>query len=116
MMDMLWKNTKEAANVKKDNHPSYKNRLGIEPQGGKHHQVDSEPEFHQTQAVSVAASSSGLTDDLNDIDFYGLLTPIPEEALVASSSNSFSTSASTSIPSAPNQDHKMQDTTPNPRA
>jgi hypothetical protein len=114
MMDMLWKNTKEAANVKKDFRPSYEDKLGIEPQGGKHRRVDSEPEFCQTRAVSVAASSSGLTDDLNDIDFRGLLTPIPEEAPVASSSNSFSTSASTSILSASNQDHEMEDTTPNP--
>jgi hypothetical protein len=114
MMDMLWKNAKEAANAKKDNCPSYEDKLGIEPQGGKHRRVDSEPEFRQTRAMSVAASSSGLTDDLNDIDFRGLLTPIPEEAPVASSSNSFSTSASTSIPSASNQDHEMEDTSPNP--
>ena len=114
MMDMLWKNAKEAANAKRDDRPSYEDKLGIEPQEGKRHRLDSEPEFRQTRAVSVAASNSGLTDDLNDFDFSRFLTPIPEEAPAASSSTSFPTSASTSIPSASNPDHEMENTTPNP--
>jgi len=64
----------------------------------------------------VAASSSGLTDDLNDFDLSSMLTPLPEEVLVAASSNSSPTfiSDKTPIPSSSNQDHEMDDNMTDP--
>ena len=64
----------------------------------------------------MAALSSGLTDDLNDFDLSGMLTPLPEEVLVTSSSNSSSTfiSDKTLIPSSSSQDHEMDDGLTNP--
>ena len=64
----------------------------------------------------MAASSSGLTDDLNDFDLSGVLTPLPEGAPIASSSNSSPTFVSdkTLIPSSSNQDHEMDDNITNP--
>jgi hypothetical protein len=53
---------------------------------------------------------------LNDFDLSGVLTPLPEEAPVASSLDSSLTFVSdkTPIPSSSNQDHEMEDNLTNP--
>jgi hypothetical protein len=107
MMQMLWKNAE--ASQKKPHNNKNENRLGIERgRGGKRRRVESEPMDSHVRATSVAASTSGLTDYLDDLDFDKELTPLsPDEAPVASTSSSNTPSNNPS--SSSQQDHTMAD-------
>jgi hypothetical protein len=113
MMQMLWRNAEGASRGgrKANFEPRYEEDL--EPtRGWKRRRADTGKGTRRE--ASVAASSSGLTDDLHEFNFEEL-TPPPSptsgEAPVASSSTTISTSSNKSIqPSDP--DHPMDESHP----
>jgi hypothetical protein len=100
MTQMLWRNAESASRGRRDGHISYEDNLGVERIRGKRQRYD-DHEFHRHRETSVAASSSGVTDDLNNFEFDDLTPPPDDPPTVPAPIPTFSSA----------QDQVMKDTT-----
>lgn len=75
MTQMLWRNAENASRGHRGRHLLYDDNLGIEGMRGKRRHYND-----HYREMSMAASSSGITDDLNDIEIENELTPPPDNS------------------------------------